>query len=170
MSNYTSQKSTVSPVPFRWCPQRQRVGKISRPCSNYGSQIAIRSATTTTTDSLNMADLSPHPSLSERRKHKRLDLRVSTCIFRGPEVIQITTQNISIGGFYGLTEERFSCGEQFDSVIELNASPSDNGTRLQCVVRVVRVDTMTLDGVNDGSARFGVAFCMENYQVANSQF
>jgi hypothetical protein len=117
-----------------------------------------------------MADLSPHPNLSERRKHKRLDLRVSTCIFRGPEVVQITTQNISIGGFYGLTDERFACGEQFDSVIDINTSASDNGTRLQCVVRVVRVDTKTLDGANDLSERFGVAFCVETYQVASSRF
>jgi c-di-GMP-binding flagellar brake protein YcgR len=119
-----------------------------------------------------MADLLLRPSFSDRRKHARIDLRVMARIFRGTEVIRITTQNISIGGFYALCEERFTCGEQFDSVIDISGQlhPSSNsGAHLQCVVRVVRVETMPLDGRGDEVERFGVAFSVEDYRVATAQ-
>lgn len=127
-----------------------------------------------------MADPSPHPSFSERRKHARRDLRVLAHIFRGSDVIRITTQNISIGGFYGLCDEPFVCGEQYDSVLEINAllRSSHSGAHLQCVVRVIRVETMNPDPagidpgggqVDDGRKHFGVAFSVESYRVNTSQ-
>jgi hypothetical protein len=117
-----------------------------------------------------MADLSSRPSFSDRRKHARLDLRVVARIFRGTEEIRVTTQNISIGGFYALCEERLACGEQFNSVIDIGGHfrPSSNGgAQLQCVVRVVRVDLLEKRG---GTVeRFGVAFSVEDYRVATAQ-
>lgn len=121
-----------------------------------------------------MADLSPHPNLSDRRKHKRVELRVLAHVFRGSEVIRITTQNISIGGFYGLCTERFACGEQLNTLLDID-SPTEglgqlqsSGARLRCVVRVVRVEAMKPEGPDDAMERFGVAFAVETYHVASS--
>ena len=122
-----------------------------------------------------MATLSPHPNLSDRRKHKRVELRVLAHVFRGSEVIRISTQNISIGGFYGRCDERFACGEQFDTLLDIDSSPAEglgqlqsSGARLRCVVRVVRVEEMKPEGPDDAKERFGVAFAVETYQVASS--
>jgi hypothetical protein len=119
-----------------------------------------------------MATLSPHPDLSERRKHKRVELRALAHVFRGSEVIRITTQNISIGGFYGRCYERFACGEQFNTLLDIGSSPAEgfgqlqsSGARFRCMVRVVRVEEMKPEGPDDAMERFGVAFAVETYQV-----
>jgi len=124
-----------------------------------------------------MADLLPHPNLSDRRKHKRVELCVLAHVFRGSDVIRITTQNISIGGFYGRCEERFACGDQFNALLDIDSSPAEglgqpqsSGARLRCVVRVVRVDDTKPDGPDDAMERFGVAFAVETYQVASSHW
>ncbi len=114
-------------------------------------------------------DPTTHLNLAERRRHARKNLRVQAHIFRGPDVIRITTRNISIGGFYSVCEERFVCGEQFDSLLEIAGlvRPAQIGAHLECTVRVVRVEP---DGEFDDGVpeRFGVAFRIESYRVATS--
>jgi len=114
-------------------------------------------------------DPTTHLNLAERRKHARKELQVPAHIFRGPDVIKITTRNISIGGFYSVCEERFVCGEQLESMLEIAGleRPAQIGAHLECTVRVVRVEA---DGeFADGNPkRFGVAFRIESYRVATS--
>ena len=113
-------------------------------------------------------DPSSYPNLAERRKHARVDLQVPAHIFRGSEVIRLTTQNISIGGFYSVCEERFACGEQFDSILDIAGLTRSSRlrARLRCNLRVIRVETVHADRTEGGGERFGVAFCIESYHVA----
>jgi len=113
-------------------------------------------------------DPSSYPNLAERRKHARVDLQVPAHIFRGSEVIRLTTQNISIGGFYSVCEERFACGEQFDSILDIAGLTRSSRlrARLRCNLRVIRVEAVQPDGTEGGAERFGVAFCIESYHVA----
>lgn len=107
---------------------------------------------------------------SERRKHARMDLRVPARLYHDLDVIHLTTQNVSIGGFYTICDKPFACGQQFDSVLEIAGlfQSSRSGAHLECRVRVVRVEVAQRDCDDESPMRFGIAFCIESYHVATS--
>jgi hypothetical protein len=107
-------------------------------------------------------------SSQERRRRPRLSLALPVVLNRpGTEtVVEATTENVSSEGFYCFTACEFSPDEILNCEISLPgdqvSSVPEDGLRLTCQVRVVRV-------VHGGSEQgFGVACHLEDYTMSRS--
>jgi hypothetical protein len=104
----------------------------------------------------------------ERRRRPRLSLGLPLVLRRpGTEtVVEARTENVSSEGFYCLTADEFSPDELLDCEISLPgdqvSSVPEDGLRLSCQVRVVRVVPI---GMQQG---FGVACHVEDYTMSRS--
>jgi hypothetical protein len=103
-----------------------------------------------------------NPSISERRKHERLALRLPVRFIGGDKshAVDCFTENVSGGGFYCLSPTAFTADEQKEVHLVLPTrgySRSGENVDIQCAVRVVRVDSI---GPGRG---FGVACQIERY-------
>jgi len=98
----------------------------------------------------------------ERRKRKRIALHWPVRLYRtsGSPSIDSTTENLSSNGFYCESTEPFQLGDQLHCIIAIPAGAfgySDTRVRLQCRVRVMRVESHR--------DRFGLGCCIEDYEL-----
>jgi hypothetical protein len=100
----------------------------------------------------------------ERRTTVRIPLRASVYVLRGPEqdVIHATTQNISIRGFYCLSQHELAAGQNIECVVLLATPGVDGGgeLRLFCKAQVVRIER-----TGNPESPFGIACHIEMYKV-----
>lgn len=99
-------------------------------------------------------------ALEERRKRKRVALHWPVRLSRpsGAGWVESTTENLTSNGFYCVSRQPFQPGEQLECVIAIPAGGfgySDTPIRLQCRVRVMRVENQ-----QDG---FGLGCFIEDY-------
>jgi|SRR5579862_1780143 hypothetical protein len=102
------------------------------------------------------------PTERERRKHERLALRLPVRFDGGEGSADVTcvTENVSGGGFYCISPKPFPADEHKEVHLLLStpgSSRSSEDVDIQCVVRVVRVETL------EASRGFGVACEIERY-------
>lgn len=102
------------------------------------------------------------PTISERRKHERLALRLPVRFVDadGSLTVDCCTENVSGGGFYCLSPKAFAADEQKEVHLLLPTrgySRSGENVDIQCAVRVVRVDSI---GPGRG---YGLACQIERY-------
>jgi hypothetical protein len=98
----------------------------------------------------------------ERRKRKRIALHWPVHLYRdqGSPQIESTTENLSSNGFFCVSTEPFQLGEQLQCVIVIPAGAfgySDTRVRLQCRVRVIRVENQ--------HNSYGLGCCIEDYEL-----
>lgn len=101
-------------------------------------------------------------SVSERRHHRRADLRCTLYIGKGTatQLIKCMTKNISSGGFYCISNQGFTNGEWLRCTITFPDTGDDSNTfALECTVEVLRVEP-----VAPGQS-FGLACRIEDYAV-----
>ena len=104
-----------------------------------------------------------NPSPAERRQRARNDLHWSVLLFRNRPagVVESLTQDLSSSGFYCVTNVAFTPGERVVCTLKI---PTHDPTgkhlqrRLECKVRVVRVEPRGPDGL------FGLACQIEDYR------
>jgi hypothetical protein len=98
----------------------------------------------------------------ERRKHPRLALHSVVLVSRGPghSAVEVTTKDISIGGFYYLSVVTPTLGETIDCLIVIASAPREPELRLRCRAQVLRVEACA-----DPSGLHGIACRIEKYQV-----
>ena len=122
-------------------------------------------------DRLTAYDLTTLPEVElgqrpERRSRVRLHVHWRVFFFRTepPEVVECITQNLTSKGFYCLSKVAFPVGENLSCNIRFPAyDPGKEMDRqLDCKVRVTRVEANVADGL------FGIACCLEDYQVART--
>jgi len=103
-----------------------------------------------------------NPTDKERRRHERLALRLPVRFGGGegsPDV-NCVTENVSGGGFYCISPRQFPADEQKEVHLLLSTPSSSRSCEdvdIQCVVRVVRVETLA------AGRGFGVACEIERY-------
>ena len=104
----------------------------------------------------------------ERRRRPRLSLALPIVLTRAgtQTLVEATTENVSSEGFFCLTTHEFSPDELLDCEISLPgdqvSSVPEDGLRLSCLVRVVRV----VPGEDQHS--FGIACHVEDYTMTRS--
>lgn len=100
--------------------------------------------------------------MSERRHHRRVDLRCSLYIAKSTatQLIKCITKNISSGGFYCISNEAFTNGEWLRCTIMFPDTGDESNTfALECTVEVLRVEPV------GPSQSFGLACRIEDYAV-----
>ena len=104
----------------------------------------------------------PGQRIEDRRTHSRVPLRLRACLNRpsAARSIRTITENVSIGGFYCICDERVPVGEEMECIIEIPDEIPKTGNSLfvRCKVRVLRVSEHDV-------YRFGVACAIESYHV-----
>jgi len=98
----------------------------------------------------------------ERRKRKRIALHWPVRLYRtsGSPSVDSATENLTSNGFYCVSTEPFQVGERLQCVIAIPAGAfgySDSRVRLQCRVRVTRVENQR--------DSFGLGCCIEDYEL-----
>src|SRR6266852_4837631 len=101
------------------------------------------------------------PRRIERRDYQRLELKVTAYLWRGPgeDLIRTTTLNISIGGFYCLSERSFAPGERIQCLLAITLYVAESTAFLRGDARVVRSEEQ--DGL------FGIGCHIQSYEVIN---
>src|ERR1700726_752832 len=104
----------------------------------------------------------PGKSNGDRRAHARFPLTLRVKLFNRTddrEGFEVTTSNISSGGFYCVCEHRFTHGKRMDCLVEVwdSGSQPGGGLGVPSRVRVVRVELAGME-----PELMGVAFKMEN--------
>lgn len=106
----------------------------------------------------------PSPAPLERRRRARSRVNWPVLLFRnleGGDTVETITRDLSSSGFYCLSAKPFAVGEQLLCALQV---PADNGeSRLECRVRVVRVEENVLDG------QYGIACRTQDYRFANAR-
>lgn len=100
---------------------------------------------------------------SERRKRLRVDLHLNVRLTRpGSRPIESRTRNLSSEGFYCLSPEPLTLGEELDCMILIPAEDPkfrDDALGLECRARVVRVEKSEREGF------FGIGCHMQDYRA-----
>jgi len=99
---------------------------------------------------------------NDRRKHTRLALRLPLSLKRSGEsrTVSSVTENLSVGGFYFVTEEPFAPGDRLDcTLLMLDAAYQQRLVRLCCDSQVQWVQAV------GGGAGFGVGCRILDYVV-----
>jgi c-di-GMP-binding flagellar brake protein YcgR len=103
------------------------------------------------------------PLPNERRKRLRVDLHLNVRFAKfGSRPIETRTKNLSSEGFYCLSPEPLTPGEELACVIVIPAEDPqsrEDALSLECRARVVRVEKAEREGF------FGIACHMENYRA-----
>jgi PilZ domain len=106
-----------------------------------------------------------NPLRTERRKRARNQLHWSLLLFRNQsaDAVESLTRDLSSSGFYCITGVAFTPGEQLICTLRV-PTHDPNGKlleqRLECKVRVVRVEPLSADGT------FGLACQIEDYHFS----
>jgi hypothetical protein len=106
-----------------------------------------------------------NPVVTERRKHKRIALRL-VVEFRGAAGSaeeSCYTENISSDGFYFVSPQQLIAGEELDVFLILPEKNSGMEAAISCQVRVVRVESI------ENGLGFGIGCQIERYTVAASE-
>jgi hypothetical protein len=98
----------------------------------------------------------------ERRKRTRIALHWPVYLYRDPGYpsVESMTENLTSNGFYCVTKEPFQPGEHLECLIAIPEGAFSYAAapiRLQCRVKVVRVESQT------GS--FGLGCAIEDYEL-----
>ena len=96
----------------------------------------------------------------ERRKRVRAGIHWPLVLFRAnrSQTIETVTQNLSSGGFYCRLDSPFVPGERLVCSLKVpNVELAEQERRLECEIRVVRVDC--------SGTSYGIAFQIEDYRV-----
>lgn len=111
------------------------------------------------------ADSSRHPQ-PERRERIRTAVHWRVLLLRShTEAVETLTLDLSVGGFYCLSQTAFSVGESLVGLLKLpthDPVERESEGHLECRVKVVRVDPSCGDG------QFGIACRIEDYRFARS--
>jgi len=99
----------------------------------------------------------------ERRRHRRLNLHCKVVLFsNGTQILETTTENVSIGGFYCWSPTPFPPGDVLDSILAVpveGVEASNPYPVLKCRVVVVRCEPAP------NSTQFGIGFRIDDYKV-----
>jgi hypothetical protein len=103
-------------------------------------------------------------AVNERRSDVRLPLRCVLRLYRtaADECVECETENLSVDGFYCLSDEPFAPGERLNSTLILPVACSGDPLYLNCCVQVLRVE------VRQTAPSFGIACRIESYWLGKT--
>jgi hypothetical protein len=104
------------------------------------------------------------PSRPERRKRFRSHVHWQVCFFGANmgRTVETTTENLSSAGFHCFSPVPLIAGELVTCRLRVpSRQPSNNGSSLECKVRVVRVEP------TGERQSYGVACEIEDYRLLN---